>query len=205
MATNWCEKFRLELRKHFFFFFFSLSPWGQSVSGAGCPERLCNLHLWMFSALDWIKPWAMGLPPYLPQLLNIGDWTRDFKSPRWGVSDFQPGGNIGTTWWYLLQLTAGCVWGWTLMEKTSKREVWGQCLISACAFWQFSFQILFQAEFVISYLVFQAKSNLRGASTCCGEEKEFIIMCVVPLLSSLFQPQSIAGVVAGKHPGFPCW
>ena len=57
---------------------------------------------------------------------------------------------------------------------------------------------------MISYLGFQAKSNLPGASACHDEEKEFIIMCVVSLLSSLFQPQPVAGVVAGAGPGFPC-
>lgn len=36
----------------------TFSPWGQSTSGAGCPEVLCDLHPWRFPRADWTKPWA---------------------------------------------------------------------------------------------------------------------------------------------------
>lgn len=52
----------------------TFSPWGQSGSGVGCPEKLCSLHSWRFSSPNWIKPWAttsnLRTDPALPVELN---------------------------------------------------------------------------------------------------------------------------------------
>lgn len=53
-----------------------ISVWGQSNCGEGCLVRLCGLHLWKFSRLDWETKMWITLSDSIGKICFEGHWTK---------------------------------------------------------------------------------------------------------------------------------